>query len=111
QSILHRVRVYNPLTMNTNNRSSRIAASCSPNDIWSSGGGRLAGGSCDASGGIEILDASGAVVGAISAASGFHGTTSHDTAISRHPHSSNPPTPHVTPNQSSLPKTSTPHQP
>lgn len=57
-----------------------MAASCSPRVIWSSGGGRLAGGSCDARGGIEILDASGAVVGAISVASGFQGTRLHHTS-------------------------------
>lgn len=59
--------------MKTKSRSSRIDASCSSRLMCSSGGGRLDGGIWDAKGGIDILEANGAVVGGISVASGFHG--------------------------------------
>lgn len=59
--------------MKTKSRSSRIDASCSSRVMCSSGGGRLDGGIWDAKGGIDILEANGAVVGGIRVASGFHG--------------------------------------
>lgn len=59
--------------MKTKSRSSRIDASWSSRFMCSSGGGRFDGGIWDAKGGIDILEANGAVVGGISVASGFHG--------------------------------------
>lgn len=60
-------------TMKTKSKSSRIDASWSSRLMCSSGGGRLDGGIWDAKGGIDILEANGAVVGGINVASGFHG--------------------------------------
>lgn len=59
--------------MKTKSKSSRIDASWRSRLMCSSGGGRLDGGIWDAKGGIDILEANGAVVGGISVASGFHG--------------------------------------
>ena len=60
-------------TIKTNNRSSRIEASWRPRVISSKAGGEQEVGSWDARGATEMRDASGAVVGGIRVASGFHG--------------------------------------
>jgi hypothetical protein len=60
-------------TIRTNNRSSRIAASCISTSIFSSGIGALFSGSSEDNGGTETLHARGAAVGGRSEASGSHG--------------------------------------